>query len=98
MSLPVVFQSGVRDDIDEAYDWYEQQRKGLGEAFLAATQLAVDQITQTPEAYAPIYKAVRHRQVKRFPFAVYYRVEANRIAVIAVHHGKRNPKSWKSRA
>jgi hypothetical protein len=31
MSLPLVFQAGVRDEIDEAYAWYEDQRAGLGE-------------------------------------------------------------------
>lgn len=32
MSLPLVFQAGVRDEIDEAYGWYESQRKGLAVA------------------------------------------------------------------
>ena len=98
MSLPVVFQPGVREEVDDAYVWYEQQRKGLGEAFLAAVQVALDQIGQAPEAHAPIYRTVRHCQVKRFPFAVYYRAGSNRIDVIAVHHGKRDPKTWQSKA
>jgi plasmid stabilization system protein ParE len=98
MSLPVVFQASVREEIDEAYAWYEQQKKGLGEVFLAAVQVALDQIGQTPEAHAPIYRTVRHCRVKRFPFAVYYRVEPSRIGVIAVHHGKRDPRTWQSRA
>ncbi len=34
MSRPLVFQAGVRDEIDEAYAWYESQRTGLGEEFL----------------------------------------------------------------
>jgi plasmid stabilization system protein ParE len=36
--------------------------------------------------------------VRRFPYAVYYRVERERIAVVAVHHGKRDPSPWQSRA
>jgi plasmid stabilization system protein ParE len=98
MSLPLVFQAGVRDEIDEAYVWYEAQRQGLGEDFLAALQLVFDRIEQDPEIHAPIYHAIRHSRVKRFPYAVYYRLEANRIVVIAVHHGKRDPGDWRSRA
>jgi plasmid stabilization system protein ParE len=98
MSLPVVLQSVVRDEIDDAYFWYETQRTGLGEAFLTAVQVALDQIGQAPEAHALIYRTVRHFRVRRFPFAVYYRVEPNRVSVIAIHHGKRDPKSWQSRA
>jgi len=98
MSLPLVFQAGVRDDIDEAYDWYEKQRRGLGEDFLAAIQVVLDRIESTPEIHAPIYKAARQGRLKRFPYAVYYRIEPDRIAVIAVHHSKRNPRIWQSRA
>lgn len=98
MSLPLVFQAGVRDEIDEAYTWYEDQRQGLGEDFLAAIQVVLDRIESAPEIHAPIYQAVRHGRLKRFPYAVYYRIEPDRIAVIAIHHSKRNPKTWQSRA
>ena len=98
MSLPLVFQAGVRDEISEAYDWYEEQGRGLGEDFLAAVQVVLDRIEKDPEIHAPIYQAVRHIRVKRFPYAVYYRIEPGRIVVIAVHHSKRNPKNWQSRA
>jgi hypothetical protein len=36
MRLPVVFRPEARDEVDEAYAWYERQRPGLGEEFLAA--------------------------------------------------------------
>lgn len=98
MSLPLVFQAGVRDEIDEAYNWYEGQRRGLGEDFLSAVQLVLDRIAQNPEIHAPIYQAVRHGRLKRFPYAVYYHLEPDRLVVIAVHHSKRDPRSWQSRA
>lgn len=97
MSLPLVFQAGVRDEIDEAYAWYEEQRQGLGEGFLAAIRVVLDQIESAPEIDASIYRAVRRGRLKRFPYAVYYRVQPDRIAVIAVQHNKRNPKTWQSR-
>ena len=98
MSLRLIFQAGVRDEIDDAYAWYERRRQGLGEDFLAALQMVFDRIGQAPEVHAPIYQTIRHCQVKRFPYAVYYRVELDRIAVIAVHHGNRDPQTWQSRA
>ena len=60
----------------------EAQRQGLGEDFLAAVQLVLDRIEQNPEFHAPIYQTLRHGRVKRFPYAVYYRIEPDRIAVI----------------
>ncbi len=98
MSLPVVFQAGVRDEIDDAYDWYEKQRLGLGEDFLVEVQSVLGRIEQNPELHAPSYRNVRHARVKRFPYAVYYRIDHDRIAIIAVHHGKSDPRRWQSRA
>jgi plasmid stabilization system protein ParE len=98
MSLPLVFQADVRDDIDEAYTWYENQRSGLGEQFLTEVQSVLDRIERNPELHALIHKDVRHTRVKRFPYAVFYRIEIHRITVIAVQHGKRDPRRWQSRA
>jgi plasmid stabilization system protein ParE len=98
MNLPLVFQADVRKDIDEAYTWYEDQRLGLGEQFMIEIQSVLDRIERNPELHALIYKDVRHIRVKRFPYAVYYRIEIDRIAVIAVHHSKRDPSRWQSRA
>jgi hypothetical protein len=33
MSLPVVLIPEARDEFDEAFDWYERQKKGLGITF-----------------------------------------------------------------
>lgn len=71
MSLPLVFQAGVRDEIDEAYRWYERQREGLGESFLDAVQIVLDQLQRDPERHAPVFQDVRHSRLKRFPYAVY---------------------------
>ena len=98
MNLPIVFQEGVRGEIDEAYAWYEEQRQGLGEEFLSEVQRALDRIEQNPGIHAPIYQTVRHARMKRFAYAAYYRLETDRIVVIAVHHVKRDPKRWQSRA
>jgi hypothetical protein len=40
MSLPVVFHPDVQGEIDKAYRWYEQQRAGLGDDFLAESSTA----------------------------------------------------------
>jgi hypothetical protein len=49
MSLPVVLRSEARAEFDEAFDWYEQQRPGLGLDFAAQVQEVLDRIGATPE-------------------------------------------------
>lgn len=98
MSLPLVFHPEVRGEIHDAYVWYDSQRTGLGEEFLTEVQVVLGRIRQNPELHAMRYRDVRRALLKRFSYAVYYRVEQGRISVIAVHHGQRDPKRWQSRA
>ncbi len=35
MTLPVIFRRQARLEFDEAADWYEQERAGLGSQFLS---------------------------------------------------------------
>lgn len=97
MSLPLVFQEGVREDLDSVYRWYENQGRGLGEGFLAAVEVVLERIERNPDLQAMIFQDVRRSRLKRFPHAIYYRVEPERIMVIAVHHPSREPKVWQSR-
>lgn len=50
-----------------------------------------------PESYALVYQDVRRAVIKRFPYAVYYRVISSRVVVTAIFHSRRNPKRWRSR-
>jgi hypothetical protein len=38
MTLPIVLRREARAEFDEAFDWYEQQRAGLGVEFAERVQ------------------------------------------------------------
>jgi plasmid stabilization system protein ParE len=97
MSLPIVFRPEARAEFDEAADWYEQQRAGLGADFIARVQEALDRITANPLLHQVVYQDVRRAVVQRFPFSVYYQVEPGQVVVIAVFHGRRDPAIWQGR-
>ena len=94
MTLPVVFRRRFQDDLGAGFHWYEEQRSGLGEEFLSAVQSTLRSIEQFPEMFASIHRDVRRAIVSRFPFAVFYLVEARRIVVLRVLHTARDPKLW----
>ena len=98
MTLPLVFHPDVQGEIDDAYRWYEQQRPGLGDDFLAALEEGFNRIRQTPEVHAVIYRDVRRGLPRRFPYGIYYRVHPDRVEAIAVQHSRRDPSAWQSRA
>ena len=94
MSLPVVYRRKVGRDLAGGYVWYNGQRDGLGEEFLAAVNTAFDTIERFPDIFARVHGEVCRAVVSRFPFAVFYRVEAKRVVVLTVLHTARDPKVW----
>ena len=97
MSLPIVVRPEAQTDLLEARDWYEQQRPGLGDAFAEAVEEMLARIKEMPELYAAMLREVRRGKLRRFPYVVYYRVLSDRIEVIGVLHGSRDPKVWQDR-
>ncbi len=98
MSVRVVLRPEARAEFDDAFDWYERQKPGLGVDFVAHVQAVFDGIGAGPEMYATVFQDVRRATVRRFPYSVFYRVEPHRVVVLAVFHGKRDPRIWRERA
>lgn len=98
MTLPIEYAEDVREDIDSAYVWYEDQQPGLGERFLQAIGDVVAKLQVHPERFGRIRGEVRAGIARDFPYVVYFRVEESRIVVIAVLHGRRDPQEWLRRA
>ena len=44
-----------------------------------------------------VFQDFQRAVIHRFPYVIYYRIIDRRIIVIAVVHGKRDPKIWQSR-
>jgi plasmid stabilization system protein ParE len=98
MSLPVVVRPEAQQDLTDAEAWYERQRSGLGQDFLAEVSVQFDDIAAQPQLYAVAWKNVRACRLRRFPYVVYYRAWDDRVEVLAVLHGSRDPAVWQSRA
>jgi toxin ParE1/3/4 len=87
----VVFRQQARRELDQASDWYEKERVGLGVEFLAEIQILIDRITSNPEQFPILHRDVRKAVARRFPYCVYFRERERNIVVLAVFHGSRNP-------
>lgn len=97
MSLPIVFRAEADAEFNEACDWYEAQRAGLGAAFVAEVQQALDRISANPLTYACVQADIHKAVVRRFPFTIFYRPHLDRVEAIAVFHGRRDPSIWRQR-
>ena len=91
------FRPAASADVQAAYEWYEAQRPGLGDQFIAAVDAAVASILAFPEAYPVVHRGARRVLLERFPYGLYYRVEGKGVVVVACMHAARDPRRWRSR-
>lgn len=98
MTLPIVFRRIARSEFLEAANWYESRRAGLGGEFLAEIDRCVALLAEHPERLAMVHPGIQRIGAQRFPFNVYFRVEARRIVVLAIFHGRRDPSVWRDRS
>jgi hypothetical protein len=73
--LPVLLPFAKRD-VKKAYQWYEEQRSGLGEVFLERVEECLRAIVGSPNAFQLFAKNARRAIVKQFPYVIFYRIEA----------------------
>jgi plasmid stabilization system protein ParE len=97
MSHKLTIPKAPEADLAEAYQWYESQRKGLGEDFLLCVDDALAKIARNPKVYAKVYKEIRRASLKRFPFAVFFVENDATVSVLAVIHAHRDPDIWMQR-
>ncbi|MDI1249882.1 MAG: type II toxin-antitoxin system RelE/ParE family toxin [Lacunisphaera sp.] len=91
--------SRAESEITKAALWYGQQRSGLGHEFLSEIDIALSRLTANPLLYPVVRHApdVRRIRLDRFPWHVWFYVEADTIRIFAVLHAKRDPQNWQKR-
>ncbi len=98
MSLPVLLRAEAEAEFDEAFDWYDSQRIGLGPSFAAAVRAVFNGIASQPFMHAVVFADIRKAVVRRYPYCVYYRPHPDRVEVVAVFHTSRDAAIWQGRA
>lgn len=96
--IPSSYLPEAREDIDEAFTYYESIRTGLGDRFLTALSKRVEQIESSPALFGEVLPGIRAVLVKKFPYVLYYRPDPAPLTIIAVRHGKENARVWQRRA
>lgn len=98
MNLPIVLRDEAEAEFDEAFDWYDAKRPGLGLEFVAEVQNEFDRIAANPLLHQVAFADIRKGVLRRFPYCVFYRPHQDRVEVIAVFHSSRSPSIWQGRA
>jgi len=80
----------AKKDVANAFEWDEAQQPGLGEAFAQAVDSPIHPLRLLPELGHLVYGDLRLLSVRRFPYALYYRVTRSSIRIRACLHERRH--------
>lgn len=87
----------AREEVSDAYQYYEAQKAELGNTFLAALDDALNLILENPKLHPIDFENIRKALLKKFPFTIYYEAIEDRIFIYSVFHQSRNPSIWQYR-
>ena len=87
----------AREEFLAAIDYYNEAEPGLGMAFYTEVEAAIGLIENYPDLWTEIDNNIRRCLVRRFPFAILYSKEAERLFIYAIMHTKREPNYWRNR-
>ena len=91
------FHEDAELEFNNAIEYYENVRSGLGLELAQEVYIAIERIKQFPEAWSPMSKNTKRCLVNRFPFGIIYQVKSGLLRIIAVADLRRRPDYWKNR-
>jgi plasmid stabilization system protein ParE len=84
-------------EAEDAARWYAERSSTIAFDFTEDVDAAIARILQAPFAWPPHERQTRRFILHRFPFSIIYRVEGERVVVVAVAHASRDPDYWGGR-
>ena len=99
MRFQLKIDTDALNDIQETFEWYELQMKGLGLRYKTQTKKQINSLKKDPYLFSIKYNEIRCRKIEKFPFLIHYLININSklITVFAVFHTSRNPEIWNKR-
>jgi len=92
MTYVLRFLPEVEADVLKGRAWYEERTPGLGEAFVRAFYACAQELVRYPRQCQKVHRDFRRHLLRRFPYALYYRVENDTVVVFGAFHCARDPR------
>lgn len=98
MTFKLSFHSEARIEARDAMLYYRELDPVIAAEFLGIYETAVNQILANPLASVVVIGKARGKVLRKYPYTIFYRFDADEIRVIAVAHQKRSPEYWLKRS
>jgi toxin ParE1/3/4 len=90
------FHPAAEQELVAAVTLGEQRSTGLGRELIVQARIA-ELLCDTPNIGEAIDARHRRFPMRRFPFALIYRIDADVLRVIALSHRRQRPGYWRGR-
>ena len=98
MARGLEYLAQALEEAEAAARWYAERSQAAAAGFSDELDDAEAAIIERPEAWPTFDHGTRRYLLRRYPFSVVYRVELDRILIVAVAHGHRRPGYWRTRS
>ena len=97
MALMLDFHPGAEIELDEAIEWYEGKKAGLGFEFFEEYLILKDFLLSNPQIFPIEFGEVRKAVFKKFPYILLFFIWEELIYIVAVFHTSQDPEIWRKR-
>lgn len=94
--MNVEFLPAAEGELLEAIDFYEGRMSSLGAELLLEVEAVRQFLAEHPQVGVRLDALHRRLALRRFPFAVIFRVAHDVVRVVAFAHKRRKPGYWRS--
>ena len=94
MPFEVHLESPAQRDLRSAFEWYEAKQTGLGAELLRSVAALTELLSRDPERFPRALDTYRSAKLRRFPYALHYRIEGLHVHVLACVHFRQSPDRW----
>ena len=92
MSYSLKLQDEAIIDLQDAFEWYEGQKPGLGYELIEEVQIGYEKICNSPQHYSAINNTYRKLKINRFPYLIIFEIEDITVIVVSILHTSKNKK------
>lgn len=93
----LIFLLGAETDIQLAYNRLEDFQEGRGTVFMQCLDAAFSHLRLHPESGPSYHAPYRRLLVSKFPYGIFYEVQARRVVIAAIVDLLQNPNAIRHR-
>jgi toxin ParE1/3/4 len=94
MAFKVIFKPLAQLEVDEAYDWYQQDHIRMGVTFIDQLERTNGFLAENPHLYPRVMGELRRANLNQFPYSLFYVIDGDTVNVLSCFQQHRDPKQW----